>query len=81
MHIFQTTFLEIAVYPDVLRAAISSTEGTVLSAHCGLVLSGDFLTTNGCSMIKCEQGWHSGESTCSPPNWPGQFKFQHGHVR
>ena len=64
------------------RAAISP-EGTVLSAHCtqsGLVLSWDFLTTNGCSMIKFEQGWRSGESTCLPPIWPGQFKFQCGRV-
>ena len=57
---------QICIYPDVyvLRAAIREQlshlkELYVLSAHCtqsGLVLSGDFLTTNGCSMIKFEKG-------------------------
>ena len=28
------------------------------------------------NVTSCEQGWHSGESTCLPPMWPG-FKSQH----
>ena len=65
------------------KRAVISPERTVLSAHCtqsGLVLSGDFLTTNGCSMMKFEKGWRSGESTCLPLIWAGQFKFQCGRV-
>ena len=70
---------QICKYPDVLRAVVR--EQLYLTWRSGLVLSGDFLIMNGCSMMKCEPGWGSGESTCLPLMWPGQFKFQHGHVR